>query len=168
MSNNTNVISLIEPLSEIGVAKIIYSRYKEFAKYQISCASLDESREPRWCHKCEICTFDYLSSLANNLAPKKLGFKSNLLDKKYKEYFYLFKGKKRSGCYETKYSRDKDLFSFYLAYRNNTKGYLIDLFKKQYLQEAKEREDELFKKFYRIYDSNLPVKIKNKVLSPFL
>ena len=42
------------------------------------------------------------------------------------------------------------MFAFYLAYRNRAKGYLMNLFKKRFLKEAKSKEDKLYKNFFKI------------------
>ena len=51
---------------------------------------------------------------------------------------------------KSKEAYDQQLLAFYLAYRNKAKGYLIDLFKKKYLKQAKQREDELINKFLKV------------------
>jgi hypothetical protein len=62
--------------------------------------------------------------------------------------------------------RDEQLLAFYLAYRNKDKGYLIDEFKRKFLSEAKAREDELYNKFFTVYNAvSLFGKLKREVNS---
>ncbi len=105
---------------------------------------------------------------ANGIDTKLVGLRSNLLNKRHKELYCLFDGKEKD-CYEkSKEARDEQVLAFYLAYKNKEGGYLIDLFKKKFLKEAKSREDYLFKKFFSLHKSvTMPKKIKREVFSIF-
>jgi len=167
-SRKVNIMSVIEPLTNITTIRILCKRYEDFAKYQVSCDSLDANLEKRWCHECSKCARLSLLMKANNVDNKLVGFKSNLLSKKHKELYCLFDGKEKD-CYEkSKEARDEQLLAFYMAYKNKQKGYLIDVFKKKFLKEAKAREDYLFKKFFSVHKSvTIPRKIKKSVLNIF-
>ena len=159
--NNGNVVSLIEPLSDLSIMKILFNRYPEYGKYVMSCYGLDASNEKRWCHNCSICANSYLLlSAVGDVS--KAGFKKNMFDRKYKKYYGLFGG---GDVYDkSEYSKDQDLFSFYLAYKNGAKGYLIDKFKRKFLKQAISREDELHKKFFSLHKSvTIPDLIKKKL-----
>ena len=167
-NKQASVFSLIKPLTNIAITKILWNRYPEFAKYQISCDCFDAYGAHRWCHSCNKCARLFLFTKAVNGDTKNLQFRDNLFDKKYKTYFSLFSNDPEEiDCYEkSKEARDQQLFSFYLAKENNADGYLIDLFKMKFLNEAQEREDELYKKFYKIYPNNqIPNKINEKLKS---
>ncbi len=162
-NNHGSVFSVIKPVTNIAAMKILFNRYSSLAKYQISCDCLDGTNEKRWCHDCNKCARLFLFMKAFGFDGKLVGLR-NLFEREFKNYYTLFDSKQ--DCYEkSKESRDQQLLGFYLAYRNNQKGYLVDHFKKNYLQEAKEREDELHKTFFKVYNSNMPNKIKNKVSS---
>jgi len=163
-NNYASVFSVIKPLTNIAIVKILFNRYNDLAKYQVSCDCLDASNESRWCHNCNKCARLFLFMKAFGFDPKLVGLR-NLFDKKYLKHYTLLAGKQ--DCYEkSEEARDQQVLAFYLAYKRNEKGYLIDYFKKNYLQEAKEREDELYKKFFKIYkNNNIPNKIKSKILS---
>jgi len=167
-SGKVKVMSVIEPLTNIAITRILGKRYEEFSKYQVSCDSLDASDEKRWCHECSKCARTSIFMKANGLDTKSIGLKNNLLDKKHKELYCLFNGKE-TDCYEkSKESRDEQLLAFYMAHRNKERGYLIDLFKKRFLEEAKSKEDYLFKKFFSLHKSvTMPKKIKNRVFGIF-
>ena len=165
-NNQASVLSVIEPLTNLAITKILYSRYPSLAKYQISCDCLNISDEKRWCHACNKCARLYLFMKAFNFDVKTVGYNKDLFQKKYKNLYSLFNGKEIDAYEQSKEARDQQLLAFYLAYKNNIKGDLINKFKKEYLKEAKNREDELWKKFLTIYPSiTMPNKIKNKVLS---
>jgi hypothetical protein len=64
---------------------------------------------------------------------------------------------------------DEQLFAFYSAAKKNTKSELVEDFKSSELYvEARDREDELFKKFISLYDPiSVPTDLKEKVMSIF-
>ncbi len=161
-NNHAGIFSVIKPLTNIAVTKILFGRYSNLAKYQISCDCLNASSEERWCHDCNKCARLFLFMKAFGFDSRLVGLR-NLFGKEFLKYYSLFK---KQDCYEkSEESRDQQLLAYYLAYKNKEKGYLIDYFKRNYLQEAKEREDELYNKFFKIYSYDMPNRVKNKVLS---
>ncbi len=168
---NLKVGSLIEPLHELAIIKILHHRYPEIAKYQMSCSSFNEykiiKRKSRWCGNCSKCARIFIFLLANNINPKKVELRNNMLKLKYRQKYALFGCDKDSnyGYDVSLLGRDEQLLAFYLAYQNGYKGELIDLFKKLYLKEAKKREKELIKKYFGIHSAEtIPEELKDKVL----
>ncbi len=164
-NNKVSVISVVEPLEDIAIMKILHNRYPDFAKYQISCNSLDASSEKRWCHSCSTCINSFLHMIANGFDPKKVGFHKNLLDKKYKRFYSLFNGKDIDVYDFVKDAKEEQLLAFYLAFKNGYREGLMKLFKKRFLNQAVENEDKLRKKYFKVYDAKIPNKIKKKVFS---
>lgn len=164
---STQVASLIRPLTNLGIIKILHSRYKEFGKHEFSCDCLNESKQKRWCCECSKCARHFIMLKAFGINPKTLQFPFNLLQKKYKKYHVIFNKGPEIDCYEKSTEAfEEQLFAFYLAYKNHTRGYLIDLFKKKYFSEARQREDEFYKKFLEPYpDPTMPQKLKKPVYS---
>jgi len=164
--NKAKAASLIEPLTHLAIMKILHTRYKKFGKYQISCDSLDASHQKRWCQNGDMCSDMYLQMKALNINPKTVNFKTNMFNKKFFKYYSLFHPKKAS-CYDkTPQARDQQLLAFYLAYKNKAKGYAIEKFRKRFLKEAQEREDELYKKFFKVYPAlTLTPKLRKAVNS---
>ncbi|MBN2422837.1 hypothetical protein JXB41_06425 [Candidatus Woesearchaeota archaeon] len=173
-NNQMQVISLIEPLYELAVLKILHNRYPELGKYQMSCFP-DENEYGKhhyWCGACSKCARIYILLRANKILPKRIGFKTDMLDMKHKNLYSIFGVEKKEGAsvgYDTSgCGRDEQLYAFYLAYKNGAKGKLIDLFKKEHLHEAKEREEEFYKKFYGIHKSKtIPEHILTKLIPIF-
>jgi len=165
MTGNTGVISVIEPLTNIALMKILHTRYKEYGDFEISCDSLNASDEKRWCHECTKCARLFLFMKANNTDVTLIGFHTDLFQKKFKNCYALFEGKEVDNYESSKEARDQQLLAFYMAYKNGMSGDLINLFKKKFLDEAKEREDELYNFFFGIHKSHLPPKIKQAVES---
>jgi len=167
-NHQAQVVSLVESLYELAILKILHSRYTEIGKYQMSCFPDDNEygKNNYWCHHCSKCARVFILLLANNIDPKRVGFTENMLGKDFKDYFSLFSGSKNMTGWDKNCGRDEQLYSFYLAYKNGAKGYLIDKFKEQFLKDVTSREDEFFKKFFSIYDTiTIPKKIKSKVTS---
>ncbi len=164
-NKQAGVYSLIRPLTNIAITKILHHRYPAFAKYQVSCDCLDASDETRWCHDCNKCARLSLFTHAAGKNPKKIGFKRNLLEKKHEKHYALFSGKAVDHYESSREARDQQLLAFLMALRLGVKGYLMDKFKKEYLEEAEHREKELRKKFFKVYPARLPKDCKDKVLS---
>jgi len=160
--------SLIEPLMDMMIQRILVNRYPEIAKYQMSCFTENEfGRDYRWCHNCSVCTKMYLLCIGSGINPKLIGLKIDMLQKGYKNYFTLFGGKSKLTYANTDIARDEQLFAFYSATKKGAKGDLIDEFKTSSLfEEAKFREDELFNKFCSIYEPiTLPKELRKEILS---
>ncbi len=164
-NNKIRLCSLVEPLYNIAEIKVLFNRYPAIAKYQMSCSQEIGNKKSRWCYNCPMCAKAFLYLVANNINPKIIDFKINFFNKEYKRLYPLFN--KPFRIYEKpKAVRDEQLLAFYLAYRNKKNGYLIKKFKENFLAEAKEREDELYNRFFKIHTAvSIPKKIKTQVKS---
>ena len=171
LKNKFHISSVVEPLHDLAIIKILYERYPEFAKYQYSCFP-DETpinNYKRWCCFCSKCARLYIIFKALNINTKKIGFRNGMLSRNHKPYYSLFGVKFDDSAYDISgVGRDEQLLAFYLAYKNKVKGELIDDFKQKFLNEAKEREDELIKNFFSAHRSlTLPKKLKRKIIPIF-
>ncbi|MFC1769248.1 hypothetical protein ACFLZX_05805 [Nanoarchaeota archaeon] len=164
-----STLSLIEPIHEIAVMKILHNRYPQYGRYQMSCFPDDHKSGAmnRWCHKCSKCARMAIFAHGLGIDLNKLGFKESMLSSTKKRIFSIFGDTKGNVAFDiTGVGRDEQLFSFYLAYKNGAKGYLINKFKEGFLDEAKEREDELYKTYFSIHSSTtIPNNLKDRVLS---
>jgi hypothetical protein len=169
LGKNVYVTSLVEPLHDMAIIKILHSRYPEFAKYQYSCFP-DETtinNFKRWCCHCSKCARLYIIFKALGINTKKLGFRNNMLSRKHMEHYSIFSSGDNLNPYDSSgVGRDEQLLAFLLATKNKVKGELIDEFKKRFKNDVESREDELIKKFFSIHKSvTIPRKLKTKVLS---
>jgi len=166
---NLEVGSLIEPLHDLAIIKILHHRYPEVAKYQTSCfAEKPEAKFSRWCGNCSKCARLFILFLAHDIDPAKIGISTNMLSLKHKNKYALFENGngKDSGYDQSGLGRDEQLLAFFLAYKNGKKGELIDLFKSLYLKEAERREKELREKYFGIHSTKtLPKELKDKLLN---
>lgn len=156
------VTSLVQPLHEIAVAKILYQRYPELAKYQTSChADNDYAEHNRWCGHCAKCATCFVYMKAFGFNPEIVGIK-DMFSLSFKEYFCIFNPGK--DLYSSILGKDEQLFAFQLAVKRGAKGELIDLFNKQYGQEAAAREEELKNEFFKIHSPlNIPPNLWKKI-----
>jgi len=169
LGKQIHVSSLVEPIHDLAIIKILHNRYPEFAKYQYSCFP-DETTVnsfKRWCCHCSKCARLYIIFKALSINTKKLGFRNGILSKKYMQHYSIFGSNKDSSSFDSSgVGRDEQLLAFLLAARNHVKGELIDEFKKRFMKEVEDREDELRKKFFSIHKSvTIPKKLKTQLLS---
>ncbi len=162
---NNQLMSLIEPIYNLFEMHLLYSRYPNLLKYIMSCSS-EELKKGHWCYNCPMCAKAFLYTLAASGKPKKMNFLNNMFNKEFTNLYPLF-NKNPDRTYEKPPKvRDEQLLAFYMAYKNKAQGYLIERFKELYLEEAKERHEELYKIFFGIHPSlTMPLKIKQDVLS---
>jgi hypothetical protein len=145
--------SLIEPLMDMMVQRILVNRYPRYAGYQMSCfAEGAAGKKNRWCHECFICAKMYLLCLAGSVNPRAIGFESSMLTRKHAHHFSIFGGGSEFPYSRTDDARDEQLFAFFCANRFGAQDELVQDFADSPLaDEAKDRESELFSKFIRIY-----------------
>ena len=168
---NTHIGSLIEPIHEIFALYILHHRYPEIGRFQMSCFSEEEeARKRRWCGVCEKCARIYIFLKALGISPDRVGFyNSNMLSLKKRNLYVLFNGKNDLSSYGgSGLGRDEQLLAFYLAYKNGVKGELIDLFKKNYLDEIEKRKEKLIEIYFGIHSAyTLPSTLRNRVINIF-
>lgn len=166
-NDGVRTISVIEPLNDIAVVYALYKRYPEVAKYHMSCfVETEAGRDTRWCMNCSVCSKMYLLIRACGFYPASVGINRNMLTEDCKDYFSLFGGSSINTYALTGRGRDEQLFAFYLAWKNGDKSPLVQEFAQRFLDEAKGREDELYKTFFSIHEAiTMPKNINNKVIS---
>ena len=159
------VNSLISPIYDLAIMKLLHKRYSALGKFQSSCSCLDAGYENRWCFNCADCfrIFTYLKALGVN--PKLIGFKKDMLDKKHIKVNFLYNHKEKDR-YEKAGDDNEIIYGLYLAYKNGAKGYSIDWFKKNLLDYAKENEDKFYKKFFGLHNMQaVPRELRTKLKS---
>ncbi|MCL5675791.1 MAG: hypothetical protein M1120_01550 [Patescibacteria group bacterium] len=169
--NSLSIGTLLEPVHEISIVKILHRRYPEIGKYQSSC---DLEAKPkngsRWCENCSKCARMFIFLLANGIDPKKVGFKGNLLTAAKIHLYPLFDPTriKEYGYDNSEPAIKEQLLGFLLAYRRGVKGAAINLFKKKYLKQALSEEKQLRQIFFGIHSSTtVPYSFSKKILRIF-
>ncbi|MEW6358529.1 MAG: hypothetical protein AB1696_19500 [Planctomycetota bacterium] len=162
----THVVSVIEPLTNIAIMRVLMHEYPEFAKYLVSCDSLDASDEKRWCHNCSKCARLQMFIRAAGGDIRHVGFRHDMLQKKHRRFYCLFSGSAVDHYERSAESRDEQLLAFFMAWQNGASGPLMAEFEKEFLAEAMEREDELQKRFFTFYDPiAIPDRLRQRVLN---
>lgn len=161
------VTSLVQPIHEIAVAKVLYQRYPQLAKYQTSCHGNNErAKKNRWCTSCSKCARCFIFMKALGYNPELVGLK-DMLSLQYKEYYSLFSQSKEicmSGYDSAGLGRDEQLFAFQQAAKRGVEGELIELFKKEFGEEAERREAELKNEFFKVQRPlNVPPNLWKKI-----
>jgi len=160
-------MSVIESLNDIAVVYALNKRYPEVAKYHMSCfVETEAGRDRRWCLDCSVCSKMYLLLVASGFDPSEVGLKRNMLSSDCRDYFSLFGGSSVQTYALTGRGRDEQLFGFYLAWKNGNRSDLVQEFEQRFLEEAKGREDEMYKTFFGIHRSiTMPRHIENEATS---
>lgn len=161
--NSVQTGSLIEPLMDLLIQRMLVNRYPQYAKYQMSCFSDTEfGKNYKWCQNCNVCATIYLLCKAVNVDPKTVGFTKDLFSFEYKNLYTVFENEKNycnSGLIN-----EEQQFAFYLALKNGCNSDLTNYFREIGLyDQTKGREEELRKKFFGLHD---PLSIPNELKSP--
>lgn len=167
-ANTVQTGSLIEPLMDMMIQRILIRRYPHYAKYQMSCFTENEAgRDYHWCQECNVCAKMYLLSVASGMDPKKIGFTKNMLERKNKNLFTIFGKKSNLPYLNSGLGHKEQIFAFYLASKNGSTGDLVSDFKEsQFFKEAKETDEDLRKVFLKVYDAiSVPNELKSDIYS---
>lgn len=161
------VMSLIEPLHDLAITRILHTRYAAVAKYQMSCFP-DENeygRNAHWCGHCTKCARNFVFMKANGIDPAGVGFETDMFQRESLDYFALLRGRKKGvptvGYDATPCGRDEQLYSLYLAFERGARGAVLDAFASRFHTEAEQRKDELHRRFFSVQSSRtLPAPLR--------
>ncbi len=151
-----HVMSLIEPLHDLAITRILHSRYPEIGKFQMSCFP-DENEYGKahfWCGHCTKCARIFLFFQAHGFDPQQVGLNTDMFQAEFQDLYAVFGRKitvgRTMGYDASPCGRDEQLLAFYLALERGARGALIDLFREECLEEARAREDELRGLFLKV------------------
>jgi hypothetical protein len=170
----TEVSSLIKPLQDMAIIKILHKRYPHIAKYQMSCFpdNSEYGKQNYWCQHCSKCARIYIYLRANDIDPATVGFNIDMLRGECKNLYALFGGSKKDtisfGYDSSGVGRDEQLYAFYLAWKNGVQSDLIKEFAQEFLAEARSREEEFHANFFGIHATDaIPAKLKQPLYDIF-
>lgn len=150
------VMSLIEPLHDLAIIRILHTRYPGVAKYQMSCFpdENDHGRHGHWCGHCTKCARNFVFMQANGVDPKSVGHNVDMFSAGHEDHFALLRGAKKGiptvGYDATPCGRDEQMFALFLAHERGAKGPVMDAFAANFLDEARRRQDELHRRFFTV------------------
>jgi len=102
---------------------------------------------------------------------KALGFDpaladlNEMLSLEHKHHYSIFnQSKDMCGFDSVGLGRDEQMFAFHLAAKRGVQGELIELFKKEFGEEAERREEELRNEFFKVQrPENIPSSLWRKL-----
>lgn len=155
--NSSRVGSLVGPLNEIAIIKLLHQGYPEIAKYQMSCFC-DEpvAAEYRWCCNCSKCARNYAFLKAIGVEPKNVGFWRDLFTNESMKLFPVFEGDETYGFDRSGLGREEQEFALHLAYMNSPENEFLKEFSKRsrynrYEEDCDGEGMELLKRDYEYY-----------------
>jgi hypothetical protein len=162
--------SLIEPLMDMMVQRILAHRYPHYARYQMSCfVQGAQGVAARWCHDCEVCAKMYLLCVGSGIDPGTVSFTRSMLAAQGSRHFSLFGGETALPYLRTDLARDEQLFAFHCArLLGSTDDLVAEFARSERAGEAVRREDELKRRFLALYPSvSVPEALKSGLLPIF-
>src|SRR3989344_3745600 len=166
--NSLSIGSLLEPIHEIAIMKILHHRYPQYAKYQSSCDMADKPKsDGRWCENCSKCGRMYIYLLAHGISPRTVGFKRDLLKQKYHHIYTIFSSTKvrEFGYDQSEAGKNEQLLAFLMAYRKGYRGPVMRSFVKKHLVTTRKKEKSLRQTFFGLHSTRtIPGHLRPKVI----
>lgn len=162
---NTTVSNLLEPMFELLIFSTLHYRYPEIAQFQISCDS-EKKASKKWCGNCSECAHAFIFFKALGLPPERVGLTTNMFALSKKRHFGLFSQNDQTKNFDCLFqSYPERLLAFYLAYRRNEQGPLIEEFKKTLLPRVVKIKNKLFDRYTQLYPPlTIPPELAKKVM----
>ncbi len=169
--NSLSIGSLLEPIHEIAIMRILHKRYPEIGKYQSSCELAEKPRsDGRWCEHCSKCARMYIFLLAHGVNPKSVGFTHDLLRQKYLPLYTIFTdGRIASFGYDqSEAGKNEQILAFRLAYRRGFRGPVMKAFVRHYGTYAKKHERKLRETYFGLHSTRtIPSELRPRVMRIF-
>jgi hypothetical protein len=145
--------SFLEGIYESGVIALLKARYHNSLKYLMSCwAETKAAKFKRWCGICAKCARIYLYLLANNVDPKFVGFKDNMLTADKADLFEIFHADDdMGGALAT--DKEEQLLAFYILCLQGRQDALVKRFKKSaHYNYVKKNFKGLVTRYYTLHN----------------
>ena len=164
-ANAVRAASLIEPLTNLGVMKLLVERYADLAELMVSCDSLDASTEPRWCQDCSKCARLAMMMRAFGWDPSRVGVRRDMLQASDGPLYRIFDGKKTDNYERSTEAREEQMLAFLLAVERGLEGPLVARFRRGVGRQAKRNRAALVNKFLTLYPAGtVPVELRPNLL----
>jgi len=169
-NKEVEVGSIVGPIYELGLVKILHERYPHLAKMQMSCFSdTDEGKERVWCGNCSKCARMFTFFKATGVDVKKMGFENNMFNKESKKHFSLF-GSDCAYSYDISgLGIEEQALALFMAAGRGETGYIIEEFRKlPIFNELKSNFKKVYKKYFSQYESiAIPYELRERVTDMF-
>jgi hypothetical protein len=171
-NGNTTVGSLVGPLYEMGLLKVLHKRYPALARLQMSCFSdNEEGKDHIWCCNCSKCAWVYAMLKGIGADTEGLGFHKDMFSKEFKKLYSIF------DCQDTNefiydphgLGKEEQALAFYMAAKNGETGALIEQFKEMPIyDEIKSNFRKAYNTYFSQYDIiHVPYELKDKLMDIF-
>jgi hypothetical protein len=172
---SARVGSLVGPLNEIAVTKVLHEGYPDLAKYQMSCFCEDPPAEDhRWCCACSKCarTNAFLRGLGYD--PGRVGFWKDMFTKEHAGLFSAMNGTQTYGFDRSGLGREEQELALYLAAQREPENRFLQEYMKTSIYNGVSGEggagNERFRRDYEFYMTPqpypaIPSELKDRVYS---
>lgn len=160
--------SIIEPIMDMMIQRMLVTRYPDYARFQMSCFTEDAAGEAyRWCQQCSVCAKMYLLCAGGGVNPAAIGFTERMLSERYRFLYPLLGGDSNFSYLRSALARDEQLYAFYCASLLGFSDDLISSFRASPLfSEADQRFEELHTVFCSAYDPiSTPLELRSRLLT---
>jgi hypothetical protein len=156
-------MSLIEPLTDFAVTKVLVERYPELARRVVSCDGLDASDEPRWCAECSTCARMAMYLRALGLDPAEAGLTRPMTAAKDARYYGVFDGRDTDHHERTVEAKEEQELAFHLAIERGLSGPLAKRFRAKFRDGR--RRDALLAKYLALRPAGtVPAELRPQLL----
>jgi hypothetical protein len=162
-ADTVRTMSLIEPLTDVGVMKLLIERYPDLAELMVCCDSLDASDQPRWCMRCPKCARLGLMMHALGFDPDRVSHGRVMLDEGDAPYYPLFGGHATDNYERPVESVEEQELCFLLAMDRGLAGPLVERFQREF--GRRRRKKKLLAKFLQLYPpATVPVALRQRLM----
>ena len=154
--DSARVGSLVGPLNEIAVTKVLHDGYPELAKYQMSCFCEDPpAEEHRWCCSCSKCARTYAFIRGQGYDPATVGFWRDMFTEEHTDLFPALGGTKTFGFDKSGLGREEQELSLYMAAQREPDNPFLQRYMKTSMYNGVAGEggagNERFRRDYELY-----------------
>jgi hypothetical protein len=166
--NSLSIGSLLEPVHEIAIIRILHKRYPKIAKFQTSCDLPEKPKnDSRWCENCSKCGRIYMFLLAHGINPKTVGFTHDLTRQKYHHLYTIFYSNhvKEYGYDQSEAGKNEQILAFLMAYKRGIRGPIMTTFARRFLAFARKHERKLRQIYFSLHSTKtIPQDLKAHVM----
>ena len=158
---SARVGSLVGPLNEIAVTKVLHEGYPELAKYQMSCFCEDPPAEDhRWCCACSKCARTNAFMRGLGYDPASVGFWKDMFTEEHVGLFSALNGEQTFGFDRSGLGREEQELALYMAAQREPDNKFLQSYMKSSIYKGVSGEggagNERFRRDYEFYMTPQP------------
>jgi hypothetical protein len=170
---SARVGSLVGPLNEIAVTKVLHEGYPDLAKYQMSCFCEDPpAEEHRWCCTCSKCARTYAFIRGLGYDPADVGFWKDMFTEEHAPLFSALGGERTFGFDKSGLGREEQELALYMAAQREPGNFFLQRYMKSSMYNGESGEGgAVNERFHRDYETMMtpqpydamPTELREKV-----